>query len=456
MNILIQTSYLLAVILFIVGLRQLSSPVTARHGITWAGWGMLLAVLVTLLMPGLSNYVLLITAIVLGAALAWYYAKVVPMTAMPQVTAIYNGMGGGAAAAIAAIGLIKNDHPSLIVLGISLLGALIGTVTFSGSLIAFLKLQEWYKKTFRVPFHYVINIFLLLAAVACGIKLLLSANFSPTLIIVFYALSFVLGIWATMPIGGANMPLVISLLNALTGLAVGFEGFVLGNPAMMIAGIIVGASGTLLTQLMATAMNRSIATVLFSSGAQGGHAATSTQSKQDLKPIDAQDAAIMLAFANKVIVVPGYGLAVAQAQHKLWELVKRLEKRNVVVKFAIHPVAGRMPGHMNVLLAEAGVPYDKIFTLEEINEEFPTADVALVIGANDVVNPAARNEPSSPIYEMPILNVDHAKNVLVIKRGEGKGFSGVENSLFYLDKTRMLYGDAQQKIDQLIQAIATL
>ncbi|HGG58293.1 MAG TPA: NAD(P)(+) transhydrogenase (Re/Si-specific) subunit beta, partial [Gammaproteobacteria bacterium] len=268
----------------------------------------------------------------------------------------------------------------------------------------------------------------------------------------FFALAFGLGILMTLPIGGADMPVVISLYNALTGLAVGFEGFVLQNPAMMIAGIVVGSAGTLLTQLMAKAMNRPISNVLFSNfgdtgGAEGGEV------KGTMKPIEATDAGVMMAFSDKVIIVPGYGMAVAQAQHKLWELVQLLQERGVTVKFAIHPVAGRMPGHMNVLLAEAGVPYDMIYDLDEINNDFSTADVALVIGANDVVNPAARNNPDSPIYGMPILNVDQAKNVIVIKRGQGAGFSGIENELFFADNTRMLYGDGQEMVSKLIAAI---
>jgi NAD(P) transhydrogenase subunit beta len=268
----------------------------------------------------------------------------------------------------------------------------------------------------------------------------------------FFVLALILGITMTLPIGGADMPVVISLYNALTGLAVGFEGFVLNNAAMIIAGTVVGSAGTLLTQLMAKAMNRSLGNVLFSGFGDTGGAATG-EVKGSLRPIEASDVGVMLAFASKVIVVPGYGMAVAQAQHKIWELCQLLIDRGVQVRFAIHPVAGRMPGHMNVLLAEAGVPYDLIADLDEINAEFDTADVALIIGANDVVNPVARTDKSSPIYGMPILNADKAKNVIVIKRGQGAGFSGIENALFYLDNTRMLYGDAQKVAAELIQAV---
>jgi H+-translocating NAD(P) transhydrogenase subunit beta len=272
----------------------------------------------------------------------------------------------------------------------------------------------------------------------------------------FFVVALLLGITMTLPIGGADMPVVISLYNALTGLAVAFEGFVLQNAAMIIAGTVVGSAGTLLTQLMAKAMNRSLGNVLFSGFGDSGAAAAGGEVKGSQKAIEASDAGVMMAFAQKVVIVPGYGMAVAQAQHKVWELAQLLQNRGVTVKFAIHPVAGRMPGHMNVLLAEAGVPYDLIADLEEINAEFETTDVALIIGANDVVNPVARNDKSSPIYGMPILNADKARNVIVIKRGQGQGFSGIENALFYLDNTRMLYGDAQGAVNQLIQAIKSV
>jgi NAD(P) transhydrogenase subunit beta len=283
----------------------------------------------------------------------------------------------------------------------------------------------------------------------------LQINGSAQVLTALFVFALILGLAMTLPIGGADMPVVISLYNALTGLAVGFEGFVLGNAAMIIAGTVVGAAGTLLTQLMAKAMNRSLGNVLFS-GFGESSGAQSSEVKGSLKPIEATDVGVMMAFGQKVIIVPGYGMAVAQAQHKVWELTQLLQERGVTVKFAIHPVAGRMPGHMNVLLAEAGVPYDIIADLDEINAEFETADVALIIGANDVVNPVARTDKSSPIYGMPILNADKAKNVIVIKRGQGAGFSGIENALFYLDNTRMLYGDGQAAVAQLIQAVKSV
>ena len=452
---LIQAVYFAAALLFIIGLKRMSSPKGARGGIVWAGVGMLIAGLVTFLWPGMHNDILILTAIFVGGLAAWWSGKRVPMTAMPQMVALYNGMGGGAAAAIACQELVRGHPfaPAPVVLAV--IGALIGAVSFSGSLIAFGKLQGLIKKSLRYRGQQIVNFLVLLATVVVGAWMIVLRGDAPMqLVIAFFALALAFGVLVTIPIGGADMPVVISLYNACTGLAVAFEGFVLGNAAMIIAGMVVGAAGTLLTQLMAKAMNRSLANVLFSNfgegAAQGGTIAGS------LKPIDAADAGVMIAYAEKVIVVPGYGMAVAQAQHKIWELCQLLIERGVTVRFAIHPVAGRMPGHMNVLLAEAGVPYDLISDLDEINAEFETADVALIIGANDVVNPAARADKSSPIYGMPILNADKAKNVIVIKRGKGAGFSGIENALFYLDNTRMLYGDAQKAGAELIQAVKAL
>ncbi len=456
MSWFIQAAYFTAAVLFIFGLKQMSSPVTARRGIIWAGAGMVLATLVTFVHPQVhANYLLMILAIGIGGGLAWWSGKRVAMTDMPQMIALYNGMGGGAAAAIAAVELVKGEEMEFVVLALAVLGALIGTVAFSGSAIAFGKLQGLIRKAFRYSGQQKVNLVLFSVTVLLGLIMVISGQANPVILTIFFILALVIGVLMTLPIGGADMPVVISLYNALTGLAVGFEGFVLQNPAMMIAGIVVGSAGTLLTQLMAKAMNRPISNVLFSNfGESGGEGQGEVQGA--LKPIEASDAGVMMAFADKVIIVPGYGMAVAQAQHKIWELTQLLQDRGVTVKFAIHPVAGRMPGHMNVLLAEAGVPYDIIYDLDEINSEFPTADVALVIGANDVVNPDARNNPDSPIYGMPILNVDQAKNVIVIKRGKGAGFSGIENPLFYADNTRMLYGDGQEMASALISAIKEL
>ncbi|MBV8782646.1 MAG: NAD(P)(+) transhydrogenase (Re/Si-specific) subunit beta [Gammaproteobacteria bacterium] len=450
--LVIQASYFLTAVLFIIGLKRMSSPVSARSGILWAGAGMLVATLVTFLYPGMSNYGLILPAMLVGAALAWWSGRRVAMTDMPQMIALYNGMGGGAAAAIAAVELYGGGAEGYAGSALAVAGGLIGAVSFSGSAIAFGKLQGLIKRSLRFRGQQVLNLLLLLAALGCGVLLAAHYQVSAGLVTALFVLALVLGVTMTLPIGGADMPVVISLYNALTGLAVGFEGFVLNNAAMIIAGTVVGSAGTLLTQLMARAMNRSLGNVLFSGFGESGAAATGTVSGS-LKPIDAADVGVMMAFAQKVLVVPGYGMAVAQAQHKIWELCQLLIERGVTVRFAIHPVAGRMPGHMNVLLAEAGVPYDLIADLEEINAEFETADVALIIGANDVVNPVARTDKSSPIYGMPILNADKAKNVIVIKRGQGAGFSGIENALFYLDNTRMLYGDAQKVAAELIQAV---
>jgi H+-translocating NAD(P) transhydrogenase subunit beta len=450
---LTQLSYLVAAALFILGLKRMSSPVTAVSGVRWAGAGMLLATVATLAFvsgaPQL-NLILVLAAIAIGGIVAWVSGKRVAMTDMPQMIALYNGMGGGAAAAIAAE-LYRGAEPNVVHLAMATIGGFIGSVSFSGSLIAFGKLQGLITKSVRFSGQKIVNLLILLAAVVFGVMIVAGYDSGLPAVTLFFACALLLGIAMTLPIGGADMPVVISLYNALTGLAVGFEGFVLDNAAMIIAGTVVGAAGTLLTQLMAKAMNRSLGNVLFANFGEtsaGGGTVAGTQ-----KPIEASDAGVMMAYAQKIIVVPGYGLAVAQAQHKVWELAQLLIDHGVQVRFAIHPVAGRMPGHMNVLLAEAGVPYDLISDLDEINAEFETADVAVVIGANDVVNPDARSNKGSPIYGMPILNADKAKNVIVIKRGQGQGFSGIDNALFGLDQTRMLYGDAQAAVSQLIQAV---
>jgi NAD(P) transhydrogenase subunit beta len=451
--ILIQVSYFLTAVLFIMGLKRMSSPVTARSGIMWAGAGMLVATLVTFLYPGMTNYPLIIAAIVVGSSLAWWSGKRVAMTDIPQMIALYNGMGGGAAAAIAAVELYRGVAAGAAISTLAVVGGIIGAVSFSGSAIAFGKLQGLIKGSLRFGGQKFLTLIVLVGALTLGALVASQVNTSFAVVTGIFVLALILGVSMTLPIGGADMPVVISLYNALTGLAVAFEGFVLNNAAMIIAGTVVGSAGTLLTQLMAKAMNRSLGNVLFSGFGDAPAAASGEGVTGSLKPIDASDVGVMMAFAQKVIIVPGYGMAVAQAQHKIWELAQLLIDRGVMVKFAIHPVAGRMPGHMNVLLAEAGVPYDLIADLDEINSEFDTADVALIIGANDVVNPVARTDKSSPIYGMPILNADKAKNVVVIKRGKGAGFSGIENALFYLDNTRMLYGDAQKAAAELIAAI---
>jgi len=448
----VELTYFVTALLFILGLKRMSSPNTARSGVIWAGVAMVAATLVTFFIPGLHNQGLMILAIAIGTVVAWIAAKRVQMTDMPQMVAIYNGMGGGAAGAIAAVELLRGEFAEAQGLKfLAILGALIGSVSFTGSLIAFAKLQGLMSsRPIQFPTQKPVN-----AAVGVGallLALLVLFTQSGPLILVFFLLALGFGVLMTLPIGGGDMPVVISLYNALTGLAVGFEGFAIGNAALIVAGTVVGAAGTLLTLLMAKAMNRSLWSVLVGGF---GMEQDSGEVKGNLKPIDLEDAAVMLAYASKVIFVPGYGMAIAQAQHKLRELADVLEAKGIEVKFAIHPVAGRMPGHMNVLLAEAGVAYEKLYDLEDINPEFPQADVAVVIGANDVVNPAARRK-GSPLYGMPILEVDKAKNAIVVKRGQGRGFAGVENELFYADNTRMLYGDAQNVLGQMVQSLKKL
>lgn len=469
----LQASYFIATLLLVLGLKRMGSPRTARNGIVWAGVGMLLATVVTLTyLPGVWNFaesaswhrfVLILVALAAGAVPAWWSGRRVPLTEMPQMVAIYNGLGGGAAAAIAAVEIYSGRAylGSLAFPVIAVTGALIGTVAFGGSIVAFLKLQGWMGSP-RISGRHVMN-----GILSVVVLLLTIANIFPSrvpafgwpvssLVGIFLVASLILGIIVTLPIGGADMPVVISTYNACIGLAVGFEGFVVQNPAMIIAGTIVGAAGTLLTLLMAKAMNRSFMNVWFSGFGDVAAAAASGGPARVMNSMDARDAAATMAYSEDIIVVPGYGLAVAQAQHKLWELVQMLQKRDVKVRFAVHPVAGRMPGHMSVLLAEAGVPYDLIYDLEEINSDFANADISLVIGANDVVNPAARSDKSSPIYGMPILNADQAKQVLVIKRGTGAGFSGIQNELFFGANTHMVFGDAQDVIAKMISGLKEL
>jgi len=459
---LIDLTYLVAIVALILGLRAMSSPRTARRGILWAGVGMAVAVLVTFARPGLGagNAGLALLALALGGGLAWVTARRVAMTNVPQMVAIYNGMGGGAAALIATVELLRASHASANVAVIAVIGGLIGAISFSGSLVAFAKLQGIVKRSVLFGGQNVLNVTVLAAAVAAAVGIALQhtghlSGGALGLLTGFLVLALAYGVLMTLPIGGADMPVVISLYNAFTGLAVGFEGYVLGNVALIVAGVVVGAAGTLLTQLMARAMNRSLGNVLFAGFGAVVHtsAAAAVGNMTEMSP---EDAAAMMAYAQKVVVVPGYGMAVAQAQHKVWELVGLLQGRGVEVLFAIHPVAGRMPGHMNVLLAEANVPYDLMRDLDEANAEFPTADVALVIGANDVVNPSARDDPGSPIYGMPILDVDRARMAVVVKRGQGTGFAGIENRLFVGEATRMVYGDAQEVTAKMIAALKRL
>ncbi|MBS0216130.1 MAG: NAD(P)(+) transhydrogenase (Re/Si-specific) subunit beta [Proteobacteria bacterium] len=456
MQTLVALSYFVAATLFLLGLQRMASPKTARSGIQWAGIGMVLATIATFALPNLHNIGLILVAVLVGVVPTWLWGKKVAITDMPQMVALFNGMGGGSAAAIGAVELWKassgGEHPSEFALALAGVGSLIGAVSLTGSIIAWAKLDGRMDKRYTFPGQQWFNAAVAIAAIICGAMAV--HTLALPWIVAFFLLALGLGKLMTLPIGGADMPVVISLYNAFTGLAVAFEGYVLGNPALIIAGTMVGAAGMLLTRLMAKAMNRSIKNVLFSNFGGGGASAQEISGSQ--KPIEAADVAALMAYAERVVIVPGYGMAVAQAQHKIWELTQRLIARGVKVKFAIHPVAGRMPGHMNVLLAEAGVPYDLIADMDDINPEFPNTDVALVIGANDVVNPVAKTDPASPIYGMPILDVVNAKNVVVIKRGKGTGFAGIENALFYADNARMLYGDGAEMANQLVSELKAL
>ena len=461
-----------AAFLFMYGLRRMSSPATAASGIRVAGVGMLVAIVASFLyvfeLQGVAkahlwlNLGLALAALAIGSSFAWWMGKTVKMTAMPQMVAIYNGMGGGAAGSIAAVELFGNHFSGATHVTVTLLGALIGAVSLSGSAIAWAKLQRVLEQPLQFGGQQIINFAVLAVTLGFGAAILIAALGGPhvlampELITIFFGSALVYGILLTLPIGGADMPVVISIYNACTGLAVGLEGFVLQNPALMIAGMVVGAAGTLLTLLMAQAMNRSVVSVLFKHFGPGKvkkHGGVVAGSE---KSVEAGDAAIFMRYAKSVIIVPGYGLAVSQGQQKLYDFVKLLLAAKVSVKFAIHPVAGRMPGQMDVLLAEAGVPYDMIFQMADINSDFATTDVALVIGANDVVNPSAISDKSSPLFGMPILNAQKAVHVYVIKRGQGKGYAGVVNPLFYSPNCEMVYGDASAVLAKMIEAVRGL
>ncbi len=445
--------YLIAVAAFVIALIRMGSPKTARSGILWAGIAMVLAVAVTFTVNGLSNIPLILVGIAAGGGLGWIAAIRVAVSDMPQMVAIYNGMGAGAAAAVASVELLRftSAAPYMV---LAMAGATIGSVSIAGSIIAFLKLQGWIgQKPLTFPGQQVVNIAVLATAALLGALYLLNFRWAidpAVTLALFFAVASAYGILLALPIGGADMPVIIALFNALTGLAVAFDGFSISNYAMIVAGLLVGAAGTILTLAMAKAMNRSLPNVLF--GSFGASVESLQSSEGSLKPIEAADAAVMLAYASRVMIVPGFGMAAAQAQFRLKDLLEVLSARGVSVEFAIHPVAGRMPGHMNVLLAEAGVPYELFLDLEEANRKFPSSDVALVVGANDVVNPAARSE-GSPLHGMPILNADESRNVIVLKRGKGKGFSGITNQLFTEPKTRMLYGDASDSLTHLVQEV---
>ena len=463
-SIAIDFAYLVTGVCFILGLRYLSSPKTARLGNQISMLGMLIALVATgFQLDFASAWWIFAVGLGAGAIVGIYGARAVKMTAMPQMVALFNGAGGGAAALVAAAEFLKLNPDTQTVswdqaLAI-MLSSVIGAISFTGSIIAFLKLQELMTGSpITYPGQQFVNA--ALAIVILGASGCVIANYdSVPAYFVALGAAAVLGVLFVLPIGGADMPVIISLLNSFTGLAAAMTGFVLGNNVLIISGALVGASGTLLTTLMGKAMNRSITNVLFGAfgkAAPAGDAAAGVSGSGVVREASVDDVATMLGYANEVIVVPGYGMAVAQAQHSVRELADQLEKRGVKVKYAIHPVAGRMPGHMNVLLAEANVPYTSLYDMEDINPEFPRADVALIIGANDVTNPAARNVASSPIYGMPILDVDRAHNVVVLKRSMKPGFAGIDNPLYELPNTVMLFGDAKGSIDKLNGAVKAL
>jgi NAD(P) transhydrogenase subunit beta len=456
----IAVSYIVAAVLFIFGLKKLSSPASARSGNRLAAVGMTLALVATLVDRQILSYWTIALGMLVGAVMGIYFARTVQMTAMPQMVALFNGMGGATAALVSVAEFLRlsasgeaigtGEAASIV------LGTAIGAISFTGSIIAFGKLQEILPgKPLQFPLQRVVNALILLAVLVLGVLVVMGGG--SVQLWTLFAAALVLGAMFVLPIGGGDMPVVISILNSLTGLAAALTGFVLHNQMLVVAGVLVGASGTLLTLLMSTAMNRSVGNVLFGAfgAASPAGAAQANVVGRTVRQTTPEDTAIALAYARSVVIVPGYGLAVAEAQHTVRELATDLEKRGVNVKYAIHPVAGRMPGHMNVLLAEANVPYDQLLEMEQVNGEFPQTDVVLVVGANDVVNPAARDDPASPIYGMPILDVDRARNVIVLKRSMGHGFAGIDNALFYHDNTRMLFGDARQSLTQVGQALKT-
>ncbi len=455
----IYVAYLFAAICFILALKGLSGPKTARNGNLLGAAGMLVAVAFTFATPGLTHFPLIFAAMAVGIVIGLPAARLVKMTAMPQMVAAFNGVGGGAAALISLAEFNKADPHLLAVYEVVevLFGVIVGCVSFSGSVIAFAKLQELMTgRPMTYPGQQVLN-----AVIGGGIVgLAIAACVSPEnwLVAVIGILALAFGIAFVLPIGGADVPVLISLLNSFTGLAVAASGFVLHSMLLVVAGTLVGASGTLLTRMMSSAMGRSLPNILFSAFGSVITAGSTEAAggERTVKSASAEDLAVLLAYSQKVVIVPGYGLAVAQAQHVARELAELLEARGVEVSYAIHPVAGRMPGHMNVLLAEANVPYDQLKEMDEANAGFQTADVALVVGANDVVNPAAKNSPGSPIYGMPILNVDEAKNVVFLKRSMRPGFAGIDNELLFDPKTTLLFGDAKDSLTKLVAAVKAL
>jgi len=463
---ILEIGYLIASVLYILGLKMMSNPKTAKSGNLWAALGMTIAIVATVFLytddsgNHLVNLPWIGAGLIIGSVLGQIMAKRVQMTDMPQMVSLFNGMGGACAA---IIGLIEFPHylhnGDWLILATIFAGLVIGSVSFAGSMIAFLKLNGNLNKDIRIPFYNILNTALILVTI--GLTVCLAGGHIHTnpemWVYILLGLSLAYGVLFVLPIGGADMPVVISLLNSFTGMAAAFGGFLYGNMAMLTGGILVGSAGTILTVVMCNAMNRSLTAVIFGAfGSGGATAAAGSGEQKSYKQTNPSDLAVLLNYSSKVIIVPGYGLAVAQAQHVVHEMEQLLESRGVEVKYAIHPVAGRMPGHMNVLLAESNVEYDKLVEMEDINPEFATTDVVLVLGANDVVNPAAKEDPSSPIYGMPILTVEDAKHTIVNKRSMNVGYAGIDNDLFYREKTSMLFGDAKKVLTELVSELKGL
>ena len=456
MNFLADLAYLLSAFLFVVGLKQLSSPATARKGNQMAAVAMLIAIVVTLVEANILSWGWIATGIIIGSLIGAVAARTVKMTSMPEMVGIFNGFGGGASALVAGAEFFRLQQAGALPMGEGstiMLGMLIGAVTFSGSIVAFGKLAGWITgNPVTNKFLQALNAVLFIGVLAGGTYLVVQDP-NMAIFLAFIGVALLLGALLVNAIGGADMPVAISLLNSYSGLAASMAGFILGNMILIIAGALVGASGLILTNLMCKAMNRSLANVVFGGfGTEGATATSIGAGDKTARTVDAEGAAMILAYCQSVVIVPGYGLAVAQAQHDLKKLCDLLEDRGVDIKFAVHPVAGRMPGHMNVLLAEADVPYNQLYDLEEINDQFKDTDVALVVGANDVVNPEARN-PESVIGGMPILDVDYARHVIIMKRSLSPGFAGIDNPLFYMDKTMMFFGSAKDSMQDLVKEV---
>ena len=458
-NYILDIIYLFASVTFVVGLKMLSGPQTARRGNLYAAFGMTLAVAGTIFLHkgevASIIYILIGLALLIGSIIGFVVAKKVKMTSMPEMVSLFNGMGGACAALISLLEFHHNVGETSRI-AIIMAGLIIGSVSFAGSIIAFMKLNGTLNKSIRLPNYNFINLIMMIVTVGAAAYVTLSGTSSSMLLYGTFGLALIYGILFVIPIGGADMPVVISLLNSFTGLAAAFGGFLYNNPVMLTGGILVGSAGTILTLEMCRAMNRPLFNVIFGAFGESGAGGDSAAMNGTIKDISISDAAVLLNYSKKVIIVPGYGLAVAQAQHIIHELELILEERGVQVKYAIHPVAGRMPGHMNVLLAESNVDYGKLSEMDEINPEFASTDVVLVVGANDVVNPAAKNDPASPIYGMPILDVESAKHIIINKRSMNAGYAGIENQLFYDPKTSMLFGDAKAALTKLVTEIKSL